>query len=231
MDQLLSGLTIPPMSRTKVYIIDEAHMLTNEAEALLLKPLEEPPANTVFIMTTTAVQKIKPTIQSRLVKARVQPLTEDCAIGYLRDIIDAGKLDFPDGRWEITGSDIVQMFRNVGGSPRDLLSELERYVFTGMDLGDMSEVDQLIQLIVSGDELGVLDYMAEHKDVGGSDSIRVIADALLEKARQMRLTGIAPKIWSCVTALPSVATMPRSASTLMCATLADEFHRRQQGEQ
>lgn len=71
----------PAMGRYKVYIIDEAHMLTNEAFNALLKTLEEPPKHVIFILATTEYSKLPPTIVSRLQKfnfkrASVQGLVE-----------------------------------------------------------------------------------------------------------------------------------------------------------
>ena len=63
---LLEKVKIPPqIGKYKVYIIDEVHMLTKEAENAFLKTLEEPPSHIVFILATTEKNKILPTILSR----------------------------------------------------------------------------------------------------------------------------------------------------------------------
>jgi len=67
----------PAQSRYKVYIIDEAHMLTREAFNALLKTLEEPPEYVVFILATTDPQKIPPTVLSRCQRFRFKKLTSD----------------------------------------------------------------------------------------------------------------------------------------------------------
>ena len=66
----------PVNCRYKVYIIDEAHMLTTEACNALLKTLEEPPEHVVFILATTEPQKILPTIHSRCQRFDFHPITQ-----------------------------------------------------------------------------------------------------------------------------------------------------------
>lgn len=76
----------PALSRYKVYIIDEVHMLTTEAFNALLKTLEEPPGHVIFIMATTEPQKIPATILSRCQRFDFRPLTEDMIAGHLQDV-------------------------------------------------------------------------------------------------------------------------------------------------
>ena len=73
--------TLPLESPYKVYILDEAHMLTKEAFNALLKTLEEPPKHVIFILATTELEKMPETIVSRCEGAHVQnQRTQFCAI-------------------------------------------------------------------------------------------------------------------------------------------------------
>ncbi|MEZ5177121.1 MAG: AAA family ATPase [Acidimicrobiales bacterium] len=63
--ELIGRVSLGSPGRTKVYILDEVHMLTAQASAALLKTLEEPPPHVVFVLATTDPQKVLPTIRSR----------------------------------------------------------------------------------------------------------------------------------------------------------------------
>jgi len=76
----------PIKGKHKVYIIDEAHMLTKEAFNALLKTLEEPPPRTTFILCTTELDKIIPTIQSRCQRIIFRKLPETKIVGQLKEI-------------------------------------------------------------------------------------------------------------------------------------------------
>ena len=103
----------------KVYIIDEAHMLTKEAFNALLKTLEEPPPRTVFVLCTTEYEKIPPTILSRcqrIVFGRVNP---QIVVEYLRKICTAEGL-----QWEEEALDTIA--RASEGCMRDAASLLDQ---------------------------------------------------------------------------------------------------------
>ncbi|EDP75425.1 DNA polymerase III subunit gamma/tau [Hydrogenivirga sp. 128-5-R1-1] len=83
----------PIKGKFKVYIIDEAHMLTKEAFNALLKTLEEPPPRTVFILCTTEYEKILPTILSRCQRIIFGRVSDDKVIDYLKDICEREGLE------------------------------------------------------------------------------------------------------------------------------------------
>ena len=87
--QLKESVAYAPIKgKYKVYIIDEAHMLTKEAFNALLKTLEEPPPRTVFILCTTELDKIIPTIQSRCQRIIFRKLSEEKIVGHLKEICE-----------------------------------------------------------------------------------------------------------------------------------------------
>lgn len=86
----------PTMSKNKVYIIDEVHMLTTEASNALLKTLEEPPAHAFFILCTTNPEKVLDTIKSRCIKIQFnRPSIEDIS-AKLRKIANDKKFEISD---------------------------------------------------------------------------------------------------------------------------------------
>ena len=84
----------PIKGKHKVYIIDEAHMLTKEAFNALLKTLEEPPPRTTFILCTTEYDKIPPTILSRCQRIIFGRLEEEKVISYLESICKKEGIDY-----------------------------------------------------------------------------------------------------------------------------------------
>ncbi len=86
----------PIKGRFKVYIIDEAHMLTKEAFNALLKTLEEPPPKTVFILCTTEYERIIPTILSRCQRIVFSRVSEEDIKAYLRKICSEEGLECED---------------------------------------------------------------------------------------------------------------------------------------
>ncbi len=82
-----------PPSRRRVLIVDEAHFMTKNAQNLLLKPFEEPPATTLWIICTTEENKIIPTLRRRCVSYRLKTLTPTGVGEYLEKVAKANKLD------------------------------------------------------------------------------------------------------------------------------------------
>ena len=107
----------------KVYIIDEAHMLTKEAFNALLKTLEEPPAHVMFILATTELEKILPTIISRCQRYDFKPLDLEEMKSGLEHILKEENLSMTDDVYPV-------IYENSSGSMRDSISILERLIVT-----------------------------------------------------------------------------------------------------
>ena len=105
----------------KVYIIDEAHMLTKEAFNALLKTLEEPPAHVIFILATTELEKILPTIISRCQRYDFKPLDLEEMKSGLEHILKEENLSMTDDVYPV-------IYENSSGSMRDSISILERLI-------------------------------------------------------------------------------------------------------
>ena len=120
----------PARDRHKVLIIDEAHMLSKAAFNALLKTLEEPPRGVVFILATTEIHKLLPTILSRCQVFEFRRVSTKDVAGHLRRVADAEKLSISDRTLE-------RIARAGEGSVRDSLSVLERVLaFCGPSVSD-----------------------------------------------------------------------------------------------
>ncbi|MEK7060879.1 MAG: DNA polymerase III subunit gamma/tau [Patescibacteria group bacterium] len=113
----------PSMGDFKVYIIDEVHMLTNEAFNALLKTLEEPPTHAVFVLATTDPQKVPSTILSRCVHIKFARAGKKELVTVIQRIAKKEKLTFTD--------EIIDLIANVAdGSFRDAVKLLEQVSFS-----------------------------------------------------------------------------------------------------
>src|SRR3990167_9181794 len=111
----------PTRGKFKVYIIDEVHMLTEEAFNALLKTLEEPPAHAIFIFATTRPYKVPSTILSRCQRFDFKRLTVNEIAGKLKEIIKSEKLDIEEEA-------IYTIARAAEGAMRDAESMLDQLV-------------------------------------------------------------------------------------------------------
>ncbi|NPA40076.1 MAG: DNA polymerase III subunit gamma/tau [Thermodesulfobacteria bacterium] len=114
----------PAKGRAKVYIIDEAHMLTKEASNALLKSLEEPPSHVYFILATTEPNKLLPTILSRCQRYDFRRLDFALLIKHLKEICKKEN-------YEIEEEALKLIAREAQGSLRDALSLLDQAMAYG----------------------------------------------------------------------------------------------------
>lgn len=134
----------PAKLKYKVFIIDEVHMLTNEAFNALLKTLEEPPEHAVFLLATTEVHKVPATILSRCQRFDLKKLTVPELIGYLKMIAKSEGIEVSQEALElITGQ--------ADGCARDAVS-----LFTQVNAFSKGKIDQKLVKEV----LGVVDQAA-----------------------------------------------------------------------
>lgn len=147
---------LPVNNRYKVYIIDEVHMLTDEAFNALLKTLEEPPDYVVFILATTDAHKIPMTILSRCQKYDFKKIPNSYMSEYLASVMDRENIKFD--------SDSLNMIiRNSDGCMRDALSLIDQLAaFTGgnitsesakdiLDLSEQEIANDIFEAIVKND--------------------------------------------------------------------------------
>ena len=116
----------PAAGRWKVYILDEAHMLTKEAWNAFLKTLEEPPPNTVFVLATTEPHKVMATIVDRCQRFDFQRPSLEQIAEVLRRVAAAEGIEIDDGA-------VAMIARSAPGSFRDALGTLDQLVAFGGD--------------------------------------------------------------------------------------------------
>ncbi|MDO5100691.1 MAG: DNA polymerase III subunit gamma/tau [Eubacteriales bacterium] len=109
----------PTKGKYKVYIIDEVHMLSSGAFNALLKTLEEPPAYVIFILATTEIHKIPPTILSRCQRYDFRRMEVDTITEHLRELCDREGI-------EATEEALMYIAKQADGAMRDALSILEQ---------------------------------------------------------------------------------------------------------
>ena len=127
----------PSLAKYKVYIIDEVHMLTTEASNALLKTLEEPPAHAVFILATTEVHKILPTILSRCQRYDFRRIEPSDIASRLKFVAESENLALDD--------DAALLIANIAdGGMRDALSILD------LAAGASNRIDQKLVSRVCG---------------------------------------------------------------------------------
>jgi DNA polymerase-3 subunit gamma/tau len=174
----------------KVYIIDEAHQLSNPAFNALLKMLEEPPGHVIFVLCTTEVHRIPATVVSRCQRFEFRRLTGEVLTAHLKHVAEAEKIEADDPA-------IALIVRHARGGARDALSLLDQAAGTAQGkvtretileiLGEAPE-DVLLDLaeaIVAEDILGVFAKVEELVELGWDP--RQLLVQLLEEFRALFL--------------------------------------------
>ncbi len=119
-DEIIQKVALAPVrSRYKIYIIDEVHMLTNQAFNALLKTLEEPPKNVIFILATTEVHKVLDTIKSRCQRFDFKRITTDDIAKHLRYISECEGINITDDALKLIA-------QNSAGGMRDSIALLDQ---------------------------------------------------------------------------------------------------------
>ncbi|MFO3716297.1 DNA polymerase III subunit gamma/tau [Anaerococcus cruorum] len=138
---LKDNVIYPPNKlKYKVYIIDEAHMITREAFNALLKIMEEPPSHLVFILATTEIEKVPRTILSRVQKFEFNKI-DDTNIKTQIDKI------LKDRDIEMDGEAVELIIKKANGAMRDALSILDQVVSFGEKSYDLAKVQSLLGVV------------------------------------------------------------------------------------
>ena len=181
MRDLIASTALASAGRTRLYILDEVHMLSKGASAALLKTLEEPPDHVVFILATTDPEKVLPTIRSRTqhLEFRLLPAAELEA--HVRWIIQ-------DAGLEVEEDGIAQALREGGGSARDTLSVLDRIVAAGGVARADDSVEALLDALCEQDTGGALAALADAAAQGRDP--RTVGERVLDELRNAFLASM-----------------------------------------
>jgi len=171
-----AALTSP--GRHRVFILDEVHMLTRGAEAALLKTLEEPPSQVVFVLATTDPQKVSDTIRSRVQHLQFHLLPVDELKKYVKFVIKEAELTVDEDSIDL-------VLRQGGGSARDTLSALELIVSGGGEPEVALHTEDIITSLVARDHAAALGAVARAMQQGrdphtyAQDVVRTMRDCFL----------------------------------------------------
>jgi DNA polymerase-3 subunit gamma/tau len=158
----------PARDRFKIYILDEAHQITDAAFNALLKTLEEPPGHVIFMMATTQPEDIPQTIRSRCQHFSYRAMKFDDIMGQLRDIVAKEKIPADE--------DALALLADAGdGSMRDALSILDQAIASTSDHLTVDSVRSLIGSAPATALETVMQAVAE----SSSEKILVLVDELI----------------------------------------------------
>ncbi len=189
--ELRDSVALAPVSgRRKVYILDEAHMLSTAAWNAFLKTLEEPPPNTVFVLATTEAQKVPATVVDRCHRFDFQRPTVEQLAQVLRRTAEAEAIEIPPEA-------IAALARAATGSFRDALGTLEQLlaysgstialedVLAVLGIADSALLERTVDAVAASDARGALLALAECADSGRDASS--FASDLESRARELLL--------------------------------------------
>lgn len=172
-------------AKYKVFIIDEVHMLSKAAFNALLKMLEEPPKNTIFLLATTEMNKIPQTVLSRVVILNLESLSNNDIYDGLRGILANEKISYNDEALEY-------IIKVSGGSLRDAISNLEAILLYNNHLS-VENVISALKLIKKDDIVWMLnnDIFAlineiEKPDKDPNKILLIIFDELIDMIKKGR---------------------------------------------
>src|SRR5437763_4131367 len=199
---------LPAVLKVKVYIIDEAHMLTTEAFNALLKTLEEPPPHVVFVLATTEPHKIPLTVASRCQRFDFRRIETGAIAARLAMIVDQEKVRVDPGS-------LALLARLARGSMRDGITLLDQLISQGgeeltvqktHELLGLADPDTLVRMLASvteGDAAQTLGQLQTFYDAGGD--VRQLVRGLLGAIREAALLSVGYKDQEGLGGAPSAA--------------------------
>jgi DNA polymerase III subunit gamma/tau len=184
---------LPAALKVKVYIIDEAHMLTPEAFNALLKTLEEPPAHVLFVLATTEPHKIPLTVASRCQRFDFRRIETEAIARRLAWIVEREGVG-------VDPASLALLARLAQGSMRDGITLLDQLMSQGAkdltlertrELLGLADPDTLVDMLASatsGDAAGVLHRLERFYDAGGD--VRQLVRGLLAAIREAAMLSV-----------------------------------------
>lgn len=164
--ELLDTVQYKPIYKTKVYILDEGHMLSNAASNALLKVLEEPPKDVVFIICTTEKHKILPTIVSRCVCYDFEKISRETIASHLKSVCAKHNTVLEDKALDIIA-------KAADGSMRDALSILDKFIT--MDNVTADTVADTLGMAADEIVFSILGGIADQNPLVAIDSIKALS--------------------------------------------------------
>ena len=196
--ELIEGVRYRPVTaRTKVYIIDEVHMLSRQAFNGLLKTLEEPPQHVVFIFATTEIRKVPVTVLSRCQRFDLRRVAQDRLAAHFAALAEREGV-------RAAPAALAMIARAADGSVRDGLSLLDQAIaLTGGEVGeeqvkamlglaDRARIFDLFEAVMAGDIAPALELLGDLY-AAGADPLVVLQD-LLELTHFLTRLRLVPQV-------------------------------------
>ncbi|WP_099975141.1 DNA polymerase III subunit gamma/tau [Lactobacillus terrae] len=174
----------PTEAKFKVYIIDEVHMLSQGAFNALLKTLEEPPANVIFILATTEPQKIPATIMSRTQNFEFRRISNRSILERMKFILDDKNIDYDSQALEIISE-------AAEGGMRDALSILDQALSLGDDKVTLSNAQEVTGAL-SNEQ--IFTYMESIANADTSQALKSMYSILESGRSPLRFTEMIIKV-------------------------------------
>lgn len=174
---------VPSNAKFKVYIVDEVHMLTNQAFNALLKTLEEPPSHVIFILATTEPHKIPLTIASRCQKFRFSKIDDNKVVDRLKEISEFEGISCDDDAY-------YEIARLSDGCMRDainLLDQLVAYSDSHITLEDIykvngsvsyNDINELLNFIYINNKTKIIEFV-DNFDKSGKEINKFIEELII----------------------------------------------------
>jgi len=159
----------PSMGQYKVYVIDEAHQLTNEAFNALLKTLEEPPPHVIFVLATTESQRIPATIVSRTQRFDLRRIPHQKMVQQLAAIAKSE-------RWQVEPAALEAISRHAQGSLRDAESILDQVATFAEGKVRVDDVDELLGATDWEETSALFDAIAANDAAKAVGLVRTLVD-------------------------------------------------------
>ncbi len=187
----------PSSGRYKVYLIDEAHMITPQAFNAFLKTLEEPPAHVVFILATTEAHRLLPTIISRTQRFDFKRLSVSELVDRLSQIAQKEKVEVEPGALKLIAHE-------ADGAARDAEGLLEQVIATGENKITLEQAEEIlglfshrkikdfVSLVAAQNQAGALAWL--HKIVNAGYDINQLLKSLNHYVRKMIMISVSPEL-------------------------------------
>ena len=187
----------PTQSKYKIYIIDEVHMLSKSAFNALLKTLEEPPDNVVFIFATTEAQKVLPTIVSRCQRHDFKRIPVEAIVRRLREICKLEGI-------KVDEESLHLIARKADGGMRDALSLMDQvlsYCLNDVSVSKVREIfgviptmvfSEMFKLVKARDSATLINQLHEVLDAGMDAGELLVNMTEFIRVALLRKVGVAP---------------------------------------
>lgn len=205
---LIEQSQFAPAGKKKVYILDEVHMFSTAAWNALLKTLEEPPEDVVFILATTELQKIPMTVLSRALKFEFRKIGREVMQNYIYDLCVKYQIGIEPGA-------LSMIVTFAEGCMRDALSLLEQFIGC-----EELETETVREFLGIASEEVIFDILESMRDGDGGKALRIVEECEMRGKNMVLIVKAILEALTYATAYRASGTLP-ALSDLYCGRLKD----------